>query len=408
MTKLTTKKIEALLKVGRNARVLDGQGLLLQIRSVNRASWIMRYASPVTGRTRELGLGSWQNVGLAEARQKAAEARLLVSKGQDPIAAKQPVTVRKAAVMSFGDAAEAFFNAHQTRWRNDRVRKHWLPMLRRHLGKAFWETPVNDIDHTAVLAIVEPLWSSKNCTAKRVCHRVGQVCDYSRVKGWRAGDNPARFKGLLQYALPPRNANLNIKHHAAVPLPELPALMERLAALPGTAALAARLAILMASRPGEVFGMTWSEVDLSAKTWTIPGSRYKTGVEFTRPLSSAALEVLARCPRAAGNPFCFISPMKAGAPLSNMGVIALFKRMGVNTTLHGCARSLFSDHFHNETDHDHTMIELALGHSQNAIVKAYWRTSPLAKLRTIFEEWGDFCMAADTKAAVLPFKAAGQ
>jgi integrase len=387
---LTTKKIESLLKAGRNARILDSAGLHLQIRGPGRASWILRYVSPLNGKTRELGLGAFEQCGLAKARVKAAEARVMVSKGIDPVEAKKPAKVIARASQTFGATAEAFFEANKARYRNAKVRHDWLPMLKRHCGK-IWNMPIDAIGTTETLSVIEPLWLSKNVTARRIMHRIGQVILFAHVRHWRPTlDNPARYGGLLEYVLP-RNANQNVRHHPAIELSALPDLMQRLAALPSTAARAAEFCILTASRPGEVVGMTWSEADWAAKTWVIDGSRYKTGISFTRPLSDPALAVLASCARVEGNPYCFISPIRPRAAISDISVSALFKRMGVNATLHGCARSLFSDHFHNDTDHDHTMIELALGHSQSATVKAYWRTSPLAKLRVIFSEWADFC-----------------
>jgi integrase len=405
MTKLTTKKIEALLKVGRKARHLDGQGLHLQVRGIGRASWILRYVSPSTGKTRELGLGSWQQVGLAEARKRAAEARVMVSKGIDPVEAKKPA--RAAAgphVPTFGAAAETFFETNKSRYRNAKVRNDWLKMMHRHCGK-IWNLPVDAIGTDETLSIVQPLWLPHNVTARRVMHRIGQVIRFAYVRKWRPTlDNPARYGGQLEYVLP-RNANKNVRHHPAVELDQLPALMARLAALPGTAALAARFAILMAARPGEVYGMQWSEVDPTAQTWTIPGHRYKTGIEFTRPISRAALAVLDACPRVAGNPFCFVSPIRPRMPLSNIGVAALFKRMGIKASLHGTSRSGFSSWTHNDAQFDHTIIETCLGHQLPGTVKAYWRSPPLNKMRDIFDQWANFCLGK-IREEVVPFKAA--
>jgi integrase len=238
-------------------------------------------------------------------------------------------------------------------------------------------------------------------------HRIGQVIRFAHVKKWRPTlANPAEYGGLLEFVLP-NNINLPVRHHPAIELSALPDLMEQLAAQSSTAARVAEFCILTASRPGEVFGMTWDEVDFTAKTWTIAGTRYKTGIAFCRPLSAAAISVLDRCPRVESNPFCFISPIRPRAAISDISVAALFKRMGVAATLHGTARSLWSDYFHNHTDHDHMLIELALGHSQSATVKAYWRTSPLAKLRVIFEEWADFC-AGKAMVAIEPVEVAAQ
>jgi integrase len=388
MPKLTTKKIERLLKAGNKCRVLDGAGLHLQVRSNTNASWILRYVSPVTGKTRELGLGSVSSVGLAEARQKAAEARVMVGRGQDPIATKPSSEIAPGAQSSsitFGEAAATFWEAQQARWRNKRVREGWLGFMRRHTAK-IWSAPIDQVDQVLMVKVLQPLWGLKHDTARRTLHRCGQVIDYSRVMGWRKGANPARFRGELEYALPNRPANVNVRHYSAVPLDQLPALMGRLATVPSSASLAARFCILTASRPGEVFGATWAEIE--GNLWRIPPKRYKTLREHVVPLSKAAMDVLASCPRFESNPYVFVSPRLNDRALSNMAVIALWKRMGIAATLHGTARSSFSDWAHDETDTAHEIIEECLGHAGSAVSRAYRRGQAIEKRRALLEAWG--------------------
>jgi integrase len=276
--------------------------------------------------------------------------------------------------------------------------------MRRHAA-GIWGMPVSEVTHTAILSVVEPLWGSKRETARRLLHRSGQVLDFSRVKGWRTGETP-RMKGTFQYVLP-KIANTNIRHHAALPLAELPAFMRRLEALPSTTALAFRFAILTASRVGEVYGATWSEIDLEAKVFRIPASRYKTQKEHVVPLSSSAMAVLSACPRFADNPYVFPSPNKARAPLSNMAIIVLLQRMGVKTTAHGTARSTFSDWAHDTTDFAHEVIEECLGHlTGNVVSRAYRRGAALDKRRALLELWG-LTIAPQATATVIPFQAAG-
>jgi integrase len=367
-----------------------------------RASWLLRYT--VKGRVRELGLGSIKSVGLAQARQRAAAARLSMAEGGDPIAAKHPQrSLTLAASPTLAQVTEQFWQAHRSRWKNAKVCNQWIPFMARHC-RPIWDQPIASINHHHVLALVEPLWVSKYTTAKRIANRVGQICDYAKVKGWREGDNPARFKGLLQYALPPHNDNT--RHHHATPISELPALMERLVVFPGTAALAFRLAILTACRVGEVYGATWDEIDLGAQLWTIPAARYKTGKAHQVPLSSAALEVLASAPRVGGNPYVFISPTKAGAPLSSMAIITLLKRMGLKTTAHGTARSTFSDWAHDFTDVSHEVIEECLGHQTgNAVSRAYRRGQALEKRRALLTLWAQ---TITPQGVVVPFNAAAE
>jgi integrase len=406
MTNLTSKKIESLLRAGHQGRVLDGEGLRLQCRGKGkdgqgRASWLLRYT--VRGRVRELGLGSIKAVSLAQARAAAAQAKAAVFKGDDPIAAKHMATAKPTSCPTFGFAAEAFWETNQPRWRNLKVRALWLPFMRRHAA-ALWAMPVGEVGRLDMLKVIEPLWSPKRCSAKRLMERCGQVLDFSRVKGWRTADTP-RHRGTFEYVLP-KAANINVRHHPALPLPQLPALMARLEALPGTAALAFRLAILTACRAGEVYGATWDEVNLGTQLWTIPAARYKTGKAHQVPLSSAAMQVLSACPRFTDNPFVFPSPTKARAPLSNMAIIVLLKRMGIQTTAHGTARSTFADWAADHTDFDFEVREGCLGHTVGtAVTRAYRRGDALLKRRALLELWGQ---TIAPQGVVVPFKAANQ
>jgi integrase len=331
---------------------------------------------------------------LAEARIKATEARALVAKGIDPVEAKRPAPTPKTPdCPSFGQAAELFWQANQSRWRNTKVCNGWLPFMERHAA-AIWDRPIAAMDHLAVLGVVQPLWAGKNTTARRLMHRIHQVCGYAKWMHWREGDNPAEYRGNLEHACP-KPANANIRHHPALPLSQLPSFMARLEALPGVAALAARFAILTCSRVSEAFLATWDEINLEAQTFRIPANRYKTSKEHVVPLSAPAMQVLSACPRFAGNPYVFPSPTKPGASLSNMAGIVLLKRMGVQTTLHGTARSTFADWAADHTDADFETREGCLGHSVgSAVTRAYRRGDALAKRRALLELWGQTLTAA--------------
>ena len=325
----------------------------------------------------------------------------MVSKGIDPVAAKRRGAGRhesaSGSAMTFGAAAEAFWEAQQSRWRNHKVKFGWVGFMKRHCAR-IWNVPVDQLDQQLMVMVLQPIWVSKNVTARRAMHRCGQIIDYARVMGWRTGANPARFRGELEYALP-KVANNNVKHLAAVPLADLSTLMGRLADVPGTAALAARFCILTATRPGEMFGARWEEIDLDARLWVIPGARYKTGKPHQVPLSATAMRVLAECPRFDGNPYVFCSPMKPRAALSHMACLALFRRLGITATLHGTSRSTFSDWAHNETEFPHEVIETALGHTQSGVVRAYWRKYPVDKIRALLEAWAERCCAQMLMAA---------
>jgi integrase len=387
MTKLTSKKIEALRRAGHQGRVLNGDGLMLQCRGKGkdgqgRASWLLRYT--VKGRVKELGLGSIKDVSLAQARQKAAAARLSINEGKDPIDAKRPQrSMVLIASPTFGQAVNSFYNSNLSRWRNSKVRNGWPRFMATHAA-LLWEQPVSNIDHHIMLQAIEPLWGPHLETAHKLMNRIAQVLDFSRVKGWRTGETP-RMKGTFEHVLP-KAANINQHHHHALPLTELPPLMRLLEALPGVAALAFRFTILTASQVGEVFGATWAEIDIDAKIWRIPAIRYKTQKEHLVALSSHTMQVLASCPRFTDNPYVFPCPTKAGARLSNMAIITLLKRMGIKTTAHGTARSTFSDWAHDFVDVSHEVIEECLGHQTgNAVSRAYRRGQALEKRRALLE-----------------------
>jgi integrase len=410
---LTAKKIESLLRTGHWVRVLDQKQLLLQVRGPGRASWVLRYVSPISGKTRELGLGSIKGsikeVSLAQARAAADDARALVRKKIDPIEAKRPACINSGPTSpSFGAAAEAFFEANQSRYRNQKVRQDWLKMMHRHCAK-IWGLPVDAIGTEEVLSVVQPLWLPHNVTSRRILHRMGQVMRFAHVKKWRPTlDNPARYGGQLEYVLP-RNTNQNVRHHPCYPLDpcyplaDLPMLMQRLAAQPGTAALAARFCIATCSRPGDTFKCQWDYIDLDNKIMTIPAGQYKTGKAHTIVLSSAAMAILSEAPRLSDDKFVFVAPVKKGRPISDVAVMALFRRLGINATLHGTSRANFSSFCHNRLDAPFELVELALGHSQGSVVKAYWREYPVAKIRIIMEQWGDYLTSA-----MQPLKVAAQ
>jgi integrase len=318
-----------------------------------------------------------------------------VRKKIDPVEARRPAkAIAGCGSPTFGTAAENFFESNQSRYRNAKVRHDWLPMLKRHCGKAFWDMPVDAIGTDEVLSVVQPLWLPHNVTARRIMHRCGQVMRFAHVKKWRPTlDNPARYGGQLEYVLP-RNINQNVRHHPCYPLADLPMLMQLLATQSGTAALAARFCIATCSRPGEAFKCRWDYIDLAKKILTIPAGQYKTGKPHTLVLSSVAMAILAAVPRLADNNFVFVAPVKKGASISDVAVRALFGRLGVNATLHGTSRANFSSFCHNNLDKPFELVELALGHSQGSTVKAYWREYPIEKIRIIMEQWGDYLTSA--------------
>lgn len=276
----TTGRLTA-LKVSR-ARLpgmyADGGGLYLQV-TEGGASWIYRYM--LAGRAREMGLGPLALFCLSEARAKALDAGRLRHEGIDPIEARRAVRAQgrleAAKAVTFKQCAESYINAHRAGWRNAKHAAQWEATLATYAEPVIGALPVQTIDTALVLKVIEPLWAVKPETASRLRGRVESILDWATVRGYRTGENPARWRGHLDKLLPARSKVRKVKHHAALPYAELPGFMVVLREHKGIAARALEFTILTATRTGETLGVRWDEIDQAGKVWTIPAERMKAG-----------------------------------------------------------------------------------------------------------------------------------
>jgi integrase len=272
----------------------DGAGLYLRIGRGGSKAWVFRFM--LDGKAREMGLGGLQKVGLADARKKAIDARLMLSEGQDPLEHRRESEEREAAAeklavansMTFDECAEAYIRSHGPSWRNDKHRQQWRNTLATYVSPVFGKVPVHKIDVALVMKVIQPLWANKTETASRLRSRIESVLDWAKVHGYRPGENPARWRGHLDHLLPARAKVQKVEHHAALPYTEIGAFMKELRQREGAGAAALEFLILTAARTGEVIGTRWAEIKLSTPTWIIPASRTKNGREHRVPLSSAA------------------------------------------------------------------------------------------------------------------------
>ena len=414
MGKFTAIEIKRLVKPGRYG---DGEGLWFQVRDADRRSWLFRFT--LDGKARAMGLGEYPLVGLAEAREAADAARKLARQGIDPIDQRKAArddartAARKAAVAgnSFRETASLYIAAHEASWRNAKHRAQWRSTLDAYVYPAFGDKPVRAIDTADVMTVLEPLWHAKPETASRVRGRIELILDYAKARGWRDGDNPARWRGHVANLLPRRSKVRAVEHHAALPWGEIGGFMAALRAQQGIAAQALEFTILTAARTGEVLGARWSEIDLAAKVWTVPAGRMKAAKEHRVALSRPALAVLhAVAPLAAGpdglafpSPGLFSreasqkgqKPQKPPAearPLSSMALAMLLRRMKRDDiTVHGF-RSAFRDWAGEATAHPREVIEHALAHRlKDKAEAAYQRGDLFAKRVLLMEDWGKFC-----------------
>lgn len=385
--KLNTKEVAALTQPGRFS---DGGSLYLLIDGTGdgqRRRWVFLFT--VAGKRREMGLGPYPAVSLAEARKARDAAERLVREGKDPIAERDEARRLAAAKPTFGQIADALFEAKKSEWRNAKHADQWRQALTT-LAAPLRDMPVDEIDTAAILTVLKPIWTTKAETAARLRQRIEAVLDAAKAQGHRTGENPAAWRGHLSHLLPKRPA-LTKSHHAAMAYGDVPGFMARLREhqAKSVAAFALEFLILTAARSGEVYGARWPEIDLEAKVWTIPPARMKAGRQHRVPLSVRAVAILAEMGKVRTNDFLF--PGRSDGRLSHIAMAKVLDRLEVaGATPHGF-RSAFRDWAGNETHIAREVAEAALAHSVgDAAEQAYRRGDALEKRRALMEAWARY------------------
>ena len=389
--KLTPAKVKNENKPGLYG---DGGGLWLNVGPTGGKSWLFRYM--LDGKAHAMGLGPLHTIGLADARERAAAARKLRRDGVDPLgkreAERQARRLAAASAITFKVCAGKYITAHRAGWRNAKHAAQWESTLTTYVYPVIGTLPVATIDTGHVTRILEPIWATKTETAGRVRGRIESVLDYAKLHGWRTGENPARWKGHLDQALPARAKVSRVEHHAALPWGEIGTFMVELDKQDGVAGLVLRFAILTAARTGEAIGARWSEIDMQAAVWAVPEGRMKAGIEHRVPLSDAALAVLREAAklRRDGSDAPVFPAVRSGKPLSNMALLMLLRRMERgDLTVHGF-RSTFRD-WAAETGQPNDLAEPTLAHALGKVQAAYQRGDLLERRRKLMAAWAAFC-----------------
>ena len=365
----------------------DGGGLYLRVRPSGTRSWI--FVRVVEGKRREFGLGSAMDVPLARAREKATALRTAYLEGGDVRFAVRPDTLTAQAPTTFGTYAREFISSIEGGFRNDKHRKQWrstietyaTPILHKHIA---------EVCESDVVSVLKDIWLEKPETARRLRGRIERILAAAKVNGLRSGDNPAALKGHLELLLP-RQARKDEQHHAALPFVALPEFMRNLRDRKGNAARALEFTILAAARSGEIFGMTWAEVDWNAELWTIPADRMKAGQAHQVPLSDAALSVLKSLRPADPVAGAKVFNNGKGSSLSNMAMTAVLRRMDHgDITVHGF-RSTFRDWVGEKTQFPREDAEMALAHVIGSKAeRAYRRGKSVEKRRELMTAWASY------------------
>lgn len=388
LNKLSARKVSSLKTPGYHS---DGGGLYLQVSSTLSKSWIFKFVRDK--KATEVGLGSLVDVSLEHARDKAADYRKLLKQGINPLAEKRKVErdlqLSVAKAMTFADCAEAYIEVNRHGWKNPKHAQQWTNTLMQYAYPVFGKLPVAEIDTPQVVKCLEPIWTGKNETASRLRGRIETVLDWATVTKYREGENPARWRGHLDKILPKPSKVQKIEHHAALPYTEIALFMAKLKSQSGVAAKCLEFTILTATRTNESIGATWDEIDLSNKTWTIPGERMKAGRAHRIPLSERVVHILLEMQQVKINDFIFPGTKKG---LSNMAMLQLLKRMGdVGFTVHGF-RSSFRDWAAETTSYPSEVVEMALAHTiKNQAEAAYRRGDLMEKRSQLMTDWQVFC-----------------
>jgi len=396
-------------KPGRHA---DGSGLHLLVKESGARSWVYRFM--LKGRARDIGLGAAAGpdaISLAAARYAASSLRLKVKAGIDPLEERQreaaealaAAQAAKIAGITFRAVAKAYITANEGSWSNPKHRQQWLNTLTSYVYPVIGDLPVTDIGTAHVLKILEPIWQDKPETASRIRGRIETVLDAAKARGYREGENPARWRGHIAQILPARS-RLTRGHHKALPYEAIPAFIERLRAREAISALALEFAILTAARTSEVLKATWGEVDLVKAIWTRPAPRMKGRKEHRVPLSPRAVEILESVkPLDADRLF----PAGRSGKLSGMAMSMLLRRMKVDATVHGF-RSSFRDWAAECTAYSHEVCEMALAHViGNKAEAAYRRGDLFEKRRRLMADWAEYCASEGAAGAkVTPIRGA--
>ena len=400
------------VKNAKPGRYADGQGLHLLVKPSGARSWVYRFM--LKGKSRDVGLGpaGANGVSLADARKLASDLRSKVKSGIDPLEEREQREAEKAAAaqaaaiagITFRAVADSYIDTNEESWKNAKHRQQWRNTLTSYVYPVIGDLPVAEVGTSHVLQILEPIWRARPETASRVRGRIETILDAAKARGYREGENPARWRGHIAQILPKR-AKLTRGHHPSLPYERVPAFVVALTARSATAALALEFSILTAARTSEVIEAKWDEVDLAKAVWTVPAARMKAGREHRVPLSPRAVEILQIAKLLKGK-YLFVGD--TGTKLSGMAMSMLIRRMHDGAlkageegwvdpklkriaTVHGF-RSSFRVWSEERTAYPHEMKEMALAHTiGNATEAAYRRTDLFDRRRRMMSDWADYC-----------------
>lgn len=371
----------------------DGGNLILRVRKTGARSWIFRCKSHGKVIERGIGPASSSKGGartLAQAREIAAKMRSAFAEGKDPATVLSPT--RKTGTPTFKEYALELIEAKRSGWRSAKHVQQWENTLEQYAYPTLGHKKPADVTLADVKAILQPIWKPKTETATRLRQRIEAVLDYAAVhEGAHSRYNPARWRGNLDKLLPsPRKVTKRV-HHAAAPYAEVPNIMRELRRVETMPSYCLRFSILTAARSGEVRGAAWSEIDMEARTWTVPAARMKAGRVHRVPLCDEAIDILKKMAEWRRDDEPSVFPGERGGLLSDVAINKTLHAFAPGMTAHGF-RSSFREWGAETTAFPSAALELALAHvNKDKVEEAYQRSDLFARRIELMETWRRFC-----------------
>lgn len=414
---LSARSVANLKADGRHA-VGGVDGLRLRIFK-NTRSWILRVVvghridnnGELKIHRRDIGLGSYPEVSLAEAREKARELKLQIRNGIDPLEQKQKQLeaqrIQKIRDKTFRECAQVVITNKTRELKNQKHIGQWSSTLETYIYPTLGDRIIGSITKIDIATALESIWIEKNETAKRIRGRIETIFDYAKAMEYFVGDNPATWKGNLEPIL--GNLKQESRPHPSLPYEQVAGFIQHLRQRKGISPKALEFAILTACRSGEVFGALWKEIDFKNIIWIIPKERMKADKEHRVPLSQAAISLLEQLYHETHlQPDDFIFPAPRGGMLSDMSLTTLIRRMHEQKlkendlgyidpkqnrviTTHGF-RSTFRDWSADKTDYPREVCEHVLAHKlPDEVEAAYLRGAYLEKRTGLMADWAKYC-----------------
>jgi len=368
--------------------------ILIPAKTKGHGKWVLRYVSPVTGKRRNAGLGSYPEIGIADVGKLAMAMREQIAAGSDPLETKKEMA-NEPTIPLFQDAATCVHAELLPGWKNKKHGQQWINTLTEYAFPIIGNLQLNEIQPRHIADVLRPIWLSKAETSGRLKQRLHAVFAW----GWAHGHCAANPVDVVNHLLPQQPGKaVRTEHQPAMPWRDIPQFIAdhlRSAERYDQTRPMLELLILTAARSGEIRGMRWSEIDLNAAVWTIPADRMKVKQPHRVPLSDRAIKILTQ-QLGMHEDLVFPSP-RAQTVMSDMVLTAFLRRgkvcsdtPGRVATAHGF-RSSFRD-WCSEQGYPRDLAERALAHTVgNKVEAAYHRTDLLEQRRPMMQAWATFC-----------------